>query len=592
MNLLLENLPWIQALGWSLVHFLWQGLLIGALFALARSLVSAEHSSIRYAVGLLAMAMLAVCPVLTLWVLWPQAGGATARIGETMVVASASLQSGSMVDAGSTVADLLPLLVLVWLAGVAFMIWRGVHQWRALRRIATLLAFRSKEIEELLLRVAQRFGGIPSARVLVSGFIDTPTLIGWFKPVILLPAAVVTGFPREQLELILAHELGHLRRYDHLVNLGQAIVETLLFYHPVVHWISREVRHEREICCDNLVLRLTDSEPREYARTLAALETVRQLTPQLAVAASGGILLDRVRRIIGAQHRPRSSGRSSLGTWLVTAVGATVIIGAVMMSRPGNDDADAVFDQPARSSSAPLAPLGDLLPDTGAPTPVKFAALAMPAPDAGDESASAAVSTSIIEPPAQAAVEPEAQRVVAAVAAPSREIAASEDAAALVVADLALPAVRNDIELAATVRQAPAMPTILRMVSPDYPDRGNGPASVKVGFEFGIDDAGKVHDIRVISGNMHSGFAEAARRALRQWRFDPGSLQAGSGEKYRQDFEFVSGSQQYVSDDSICTPPTGTHVCRSGRFGNASSRGDEERETMSQTIVLAGGGTH
>ena len=189
------------------------------------------------------------------------------------------------------------------MVGVSFMIWRAVHQWRSLERIATRLAYRRAEIEEILLRVAKRFGGMPGARVLVSGFIDTPTLIGWFKPVILLPAAVVAGFPREQLELILAHELGHLRRYDHLVNLGQAVIETLLFYHPVVHWISREVRHEREVCCDNLVLRLTDSEPREYARTLAALEEVRQLAPQLSVAASGGMLLDRVRRIVSSKHR-------------------------------------------------------------------------------------------------------------------------------------------------------------------------------------------------------------------------------------------------------------------------------------------------
>src|SRR5690606_4059756 len=151
----------------------------------------------------------------------------------------------------------------------------------------------------MLQAVAQRFGEVGPVRVLISSRIDTPTLIGWLKPVILLPTAVAIGFPRHQLELILAHELAHLRRHDHLVNLAQVVVETVLFYHPVVHWISREVRHEREICCDQLVLRVTDEQPAEYARTLAALESMRQAPSQLALAATGGRLVDRVRRILG-----------------------------------------------------------------------------------------------------------------------------------------------------------------------------------------------------------------------------------------------------------------------------------------------------
>lgn len=589
MNLLAENLPWVQALGWSLVHFLWQGAVVGVLFALVRSLLPREHSAVRYAVGLLALVMLALCPLLTLWVLWPQAGSAGAGIGGSIAMPAISVQAAPLVESGSLVGDLLPALVLAWLAGVAFMVWRGIHQWRALKRIATLLAFRSAEIEDLLLRVAQRFGGMPGARVLVSAHIDTPTLIGWFKPVILMPAAVVLGFPREQLELILAHELGHLRRCDHLVNLGQAVVETLLFYHPVVHWISREVRHEREICCDNLVLGLTDSEPREYARTLAALEDVRQLTPQLAVAASGGVLLDRVRRIIGSKHRPHSARRSAFGTWLVAAAGATVIIAAVMVSRSGDNDASRAFEQPALADYAPRAALGDLLAAPDAMGPVKFAAVALPQADAAVEPA---VAPAPIAPTGQADAIAAADVPMAAVEAPRPAFAPAADAPAIAVADLAIPQARPEIEVAAPAAQASALPTILRMVSPDYPERGIGTADVRVGFEFGIDAAGRVKDIRVISGTMHSGFAEAARRALRQWRFDPGSLQARAGEKYRQDFEFVGGPQTVADDNSICTPPTGTHVCRPGRGNTAWQRGDADRETMSQTIVLAGSGSN
>src|SRR6185436_16440590 len=98
---------------------------------------------------------------------------------------------------------------------------------------------------------------------------------GWLRPGILLPAAVALGFPAAQIELILAHELGHVRRWDYVVNLVQVVIETVLFYHPVVHWISRELRHEREICCDEMVLRVTRGHPHVYARTLASLEELR-----------------------------------------------------------------------------------------------------------------------------------------------------------------------------------------------------------------------------------------------------------------------------------------------------------------------------
>lgn len=318
---------WIEALGWSLLHFLWQGVGVGVLFALVRALLPREQSGARYASGLFALGVLALCPLVTLWSLRPlaepSAGGlASAVASGSLPVASVD---GGVLDAANA---WLPWLVAAWICGVALMSARALVQWRGLERIATQLAWRQADLDALLERVGARFGGLGRVRVLVSRHIDTPTLIGWIHPVILLPASVALGFPRQQIELILAHELGHLRRYDHLVNLGQAVIETLLFYHPVVHWISREVRHEREVCCDNLVLRLTESEPREYARTLAALEDVRQLPPQLVVAASGGMLLDRVRRILGSTPPSHASHPRSRVRWL----GALAVVGVLVMA--------------------------------------------------------------------------------------------------------------------------------------------------------------------------------------------------------------------------------------------------------------------
>ncbi|HMM66409.1 MAG TPA: TonB family protein [Dokdonella sp.] len=585
MNLLAENLPWVQALGWSLVHFLWQGLLIGALFALVRSLVPGEHSSIRYAVGLLAMSMLALCPMLTLWVLWPQAGSASATIADAVVLQAVSSRVGSMVEPGSMVSELLPVLVLVWLVGVTFMVWRGVHQWRALKRIATVLASRSREIEDMLQRVAQRFGGMPGARVLVSTFIDTPTLIGWFKPVILLPAAVVTGFPREQLELILAHELGHLRRYDHLANLGQAIVETLLFYHPVVHWISREIRHEREICCDNLVLRLTDSEPREYARTLAALEDVRQLTPQLAVAASGGILLDRVRRIIGSTSARNPSRRSHRSAWLVAAVSAGFVVTMAVMTRPGESEPKETFASPVMARA--LQSEFDLpsVFDVAASQPVAFASLpglalsvdqAVEARQPARARVGSAVTVGDIDP---------VPHQTAELAALPRPPVAEMSRLPIQVGDVDLARVEQTPVPVAAEATAFEQPTVLRRVAPDYKNQRSGEQELRVGFEFAIDKSGNVRDIRVVSGDRSSAFAAAARRALSQWQFDPASVRAGARGKFRQDFEFVAGVRLASTDEPGCTPPLGSHVCRpvQGTGGPITRTIERESRSFAQT---------
>jgi hypothetical protein len=122
--------------------------------------------------------------------------------------------------------------------------------------------------------------------------------------VILLPAATVAGLTVEQLETILAHEIAHIRRHDYLVNLLQVLVETLLFYHPAVWWISARVRRERELCCDDEVVRLT-SDKLCYARALTQLEKLRGASPALAVRSAGGELSWRIRRLVGDTPPPR-----------------------------------------------------------------------------------------------------------------------------------------------------------------------------------------------------------------------------------------------------------------------------------------------
>ncbi len=145
--------------------------------------------------------------------------------------------------------------------------------------------------------------------------VGVPMAVGYLRPLILLPGCVLTGLTADQIEALLAHELAHIRRHDWLVNAFQLLVETVFFYHPAVWWLSRQIRQERENCCDDLAVSLVGDRG-TVGRMLLALEELRERTPGLALAATGGNLLSRVRRVVAKGRQPEPAGRE----WLPAAV--------------------------------------------------------------------------------------------------------------------------------------------------------------------------------------------------------------------------------------------------------------------------------
>ncbi len=227
----------------------------------------------------------------------------------------------------SHVQPWLPQIVLVWFAGVVVVAMRLLLSWRTVRHLRRFdVSPAGVLVQSVLERTAQKLRLSRAVEVLQSTLVRTPAVLGWFRPLILLPACVVTGLPPGQLESILAHELAHIRRHDYLVNLLQTLVETIFFYHPAVWWLSRQIRNERENCCDDVALGIASSRA-DYGRALLAIEELRAAWPSLSLAASGGSLLARIRRIAGCEPPPRVIGGSSvLGVILVSlaiAVAAT-----------------------------------------------------------------------------------------------------------------------------------------------------------------------------------------------------------------------------------------------------------------------------
>jgi hypothetical protein len=180
--------------------------------------------------------------------------------------------------------------------------------------------------------LAHRFGIDRPVRVFESTLVAVPTVVGHLRPVILLPASVITGLAPAYLDAVLAHELAHVRRQDYLVNALQSLVETLLFYHPAVWWCSRQIRIEREHCCDDMVVEAGGNRL-AYVTALAQLEELRGLEPMLSLNASGGRLVDRIRRLLG--ESPTTERRST--TWTIAAALAVVTALAVTPARSAAD---------------------------------------------------------------------------------------------------------------------------------------------------------------------------------------------------------------------------------------------------------------
>ncbi len=329
--------PWlsptlVRDLGWTLVHFLWEGLVIAALLAAGLRLFKDCAARVKYLAGCAALALMALAPLVTFLLVAQQNGSpavssAPVNSGwiETAAPALPALVVTATRDARAAsfsreLEMLFPWLVLGWVAGVCALSGRLLAGWFQVRR----LRFQSTEAlpwTEPFAALARRLEVSRPVRLLQSALVEVPTVIGWLRPVILLPVSCVTGLAPRQLESIIAHELAHIRRHDYLINLLQSAVETLLFYHPAVWWVSRRIRDEREHCCDDLAVEVCGDRV-GYARALATLEELRPASAQLALAAAGAPLLQRIRRLAGQPER--SAGRAS---WPVAGITLLLVLG-------------------------------------------------------------------------------------------------------------------------------------------------------------------------------------------------------------------------------------------------------------------------
>jgi beta-lactamase regulating signal transducer with metallopeptidase domain len=363
--------PLVTALGWALVHFIWQGTLVAVALAAALYLLRRRAANARYAACCAAMLLMVLAPVVTFLALL---GGPAPVVSVT-----GDLPPG---DAGTAatwgwLAGVLPQLTALWIAGVCLFQLRVFVQWTNARRLTRRGTHHAAEaLQRSVADLCGRLGIRRPVRIFETTRAAVPMLIGWLRPVILVPAGAVTGLSPQQLRAVLAHELAHVRRHDYLVNVLQAIVESLLFYHPAVWWVSHRVRVEREYCCDDVAVGV-GGDALSYAQALSYLDALRGDFSEPALASTGGTLMNRIRRLVGLQTLPPKR----LGGWLAPAaamLAVAVTLSAVALARPVETkqtpapDLEVVLEAPQsdvvavlESIDAKEAPLFRTLRDAG-----------------------------------------------------------------------------------------------------------------------------------------------------------------------------------------------------------------------------------
>ena len=353
----------VESLGWTLLHSIWQIALIAFVLFVLLKIFRAHSANARYCVSVFALGLAFTLSVITFVQLSVNSSSNNLQIkntnsGYTEKIDKEYPQAEDFSAFGKSdrqiiqlpdektfvsienlrnlfsenLSAILPVLVGLWFLGVMLFALRLIGgAWQVHNYKTRETSPPNGEWQKKFIALCAKLEITQTVKFLQSNLIETPVVVGWLKPVILVPASVFLNISSQQLETIIAHELIHIRRYDALVNLVQSFIEILFFYHPCVWWISSVIRNEREFAADEAVVKMLENSHILYANALANLEEIRQTTKITAspvlVAANGGNLMQRITKILQKnteRKRVNSAWSAMLALALLSAVLLTV----------------------------------------------------------------------------------------------------------------------------------------------------------------------------------------------------------------------------------------------------------------------------
>ncbi|QJB32736.1 M48 family metalloprotease [Chitinophaga oryzae] len=408
MNLLPITGDLVRALGWSILHALWQAFFVYACLRVVLKLWPMASARIKYNLSFFALSGIFTWFLITFYQQWQTISAAKQLLVQYVPADAADLSALAVQPAAPYASQLtmvtlfpsleqcFPVLVTLYLAGMLLMTIKLSSDLVQLHHIRTSMVEPMGEVwEKHLQRLMGRLKLSRPVKLLVSRYIQVPVMLGFLKPVILLPVAMVNNLSEEQLEAILLHELAHVKRNDYLLNIFQSIVETILFFNPFVWLISRIIRQEREHCCDDLVIAGT-VQPLHYAKALMALETYRLTSNPMAMAAADDKqhLFHRIKRIMEMKTKHLNYSQKLLAVLII----ATALVSIAWLNPARGKDAGTKLQETAMAAdtSVPAMPTP---PSPPAPPPAT--PQTPPEPQAADE-----IPEAPEPPPAPIAPEP------------------------------------------------------------------------------------------------------------------------------------------------------------------------------------------
>lgn len=336
---MLENFfssPILASLALTLLHFLWQGLLVAIVLKSALLIFNSNKPQLRYALSALAMLVNLLLPIITFIIIYQTEVTSVNTLASSLAL-NEFIQELKQPDALFTYRELtetlpllLPYLSVLWLATITLLASKLLIEISTVSKLPKQgTVAPNDELKSRFDKLVKQISLNVTPRLLISLKVEVPMAIGWLKPVVLLPATMITGLNNAQLEMLILHELAHIRRHDYLVNFLQTLVEILLFFHPAVLWVSKQMRNEREYCSDDIAVQHCGNAI-AYAHTLAdtaslCTKTHNHTIPNMAMAASGGDLKQRVIRLVDHHCAPSNN----ISKWFASA---TIIFSVLLLS--------------------------------------------------------------------------------------------------------------------------------------------------------------------------------------------------------------------------------------------------------------------
>jgi len=324
----------MNAIGWTLLHSLWQITILGVVIWIVLRFISKDNANLRYTIGGISLGLIFIASLFTFTLYINNSSNFSGKEFSADILLNIlnknETGSDSLSWSSLKIEIYFPYLVNLWILGIGIlslhMLWNYIYSIKLRNHLTYPL---NEGTQNIAINLVRKIGLNQKVLFKESGFVQVPSLIGYFKPVVLLPISMLCAIPENQIEMIIAHELAHVRRHDYLFQFIQSILEMLFFYHPIVWWLSSVVNTEREHVCDDLAVSVC-GESLTLIKALNNMEVIRKKQTDLVLGFSGkkATILNRAQRII----RPKTNANPKLEKVLLSCLFLFLFTGLFLFS--------------------------------------------------------------------------------------------------------------------------------------------------------------------------------------------------------------------------------------------------------------------